>query len=99
MQVNLHQDNAIDQAAVRKTLQVGEFAVQVGDQQKGKIRFVDDAGGAYPYWEYRMENEDEWLTSATAKITITYNSDPGSGTYYAKVVIPNGIADEHFFSM
>lgn len=64
-----------------------------------RIPYVDDAGGASPSWIYTIENDTEWKTGATVKITITYSSDPGSGTYFAKVVIPNGIADEFYFSM
>lgn len=64
-----------------------------------RIPYVDDAGGSYPQWSYTLENDTEWLTGATLKITITYDSDPGAGTYFAKVVIPIGISDEYFFSM
>jgi hypothetical protein len=64
-----------------------------------RIPYTDDAGGGYPQWSYSLENDTQWLTSATVKITITYESDPGAGTYFAKVVIPNGIADEYYFSM
>jgi len=60
---------------------------------------VEDAGGSYPRWAYTIENDTEWVTGATLKITISYDSDPGAGTYYAKVVIPNGISDEYYFSM
>ncbi len=64
-----------------------------------RIPYVDDAGGSYPRWAYTLENDTEWGTSATVKITISYDADPGAGTYFAKVVIPNGIADEYYFSM
>lgn len=64
-----------------------------------RIPHVDDAKGAYPYWTYMIENNTEWVGGATLKITITYETDPGTGTYYAKVIIPNGIADEYYFSM
>ncbi|MFH1651019.1 MAG: hypothetical protein ABID87_02785 [Chloroflexota bacterium] len=64
-----------------------------------RVPYVDDAGGTYPYWEYSLENNSEWLNSATLKVTITYDSDPGAGTYYTKVIIPNGISDEFFSSM
>ena len=37
-----------------------------------RIPYVDDAGGSYPRWEYTLENDTEWGTSATIKITITY---------------------------
>ena len=56
-------------------------------------------GGTYPQWDYNLENDTEWQTSATLKLTITFGSDPGAGTYYAKFIIPNGIYDEYYFSM
>jgi len=64
-----------------------------------RVSYTDDAGGSYPYWEYEFENGTEWRSGVTVKITITYNADPGSGTYYAKFIIPNGISDEYYFSM
>ena len=64
-----------------------------------RIPYVADAGGGYPRWIYNLENDTEWQTSATLKVTITYSSDPGAGTYYAKFIIPNGISDEYYFSM
>ena len=64
-----------------------------------RIPYVDDAGGGYPQWDYTLENDTEWLTSATLKITISYDADPGAGTYFSKVIIPNGIADEYYFGM
>jgi hypothetical protein len=64
-----------------------------------RIPHTDDAGGGYPQWDYEIENDTEWTTSATIKITITYSGDPGAGTYYAKLIIPNGISDEYYLSM
>lgn len=64
-----------------------------------RIPYTAGAGGAYPQWTYSIENDAEWGNSATVKITISYSSDPGAGTYYIKVIIPNGISDEYFFSM
>ncbi len=68
-----------------------------------RVPYVADAQGSYPYWIYNLENDTEngtvWLPSVTLKITITYNSDPGAGTYSIKVIIPNGISDEYYFSM
>ncbi len=64
-----------------------------------RVPYVDDAEGAYPYWYFELENDTEWKTSATIKVTITYDSDPGAGTYFAKFIIPNGIYDEFYFSM
>jgi archaellum component FlaF (FlaF/FlaG flagellin family) len=64
-----------------------------------RIPYKDDAGEAYPRWEYVLENNTEWVSGATLKITITYDADPGAGTYYIKIVIPNGVMDEYYFSM
>jgi len=64
-----------------------------------RVSHVDDAGGGYPRWGYSLENDTEWQNSATLKITINYSSDPGAGTYFTKMIIPNGISDEYFFSM
>ncbi len=64
-----------------------------------RVPYVDDAGGTYPRWSYGIENDTEWKTNATLKITVTYNADPGAGTYFVKVIIPNGISDEYYFSM
>ncbi len=64
-----------------------------------RIPYKTEAGGAYPQWDFVLENDTEWQTSATLKVTITYESDPGIGTYYAKFIIPNGISDDFYFSM
>jgi archaellum component FlaF (FlaF/FlaG flagellin family) len=87
---------------------VGSSTIQSIDQcdvfcgQEGnyyRIPYAVDAGGAYPQWNYSLENDDNWQSNATLKITVTYTVDPGVGTYYIKIVIPNGIADEYYFSM
>jgi archaellum component FlaF (FlaF/FlaG flagellin family) len=63
-----------------------------------RIPHEDTAGGTYPRWSYVIENDTEWKTGATIKITVSYDVDPGAGTYFVKVVIPNGIAAEYYFS-
>jgi archaellum component FlaF (FlaF/FlaG flagellin family) len=64
-----------------------------------RIPHETNAGATYPRWSYDIENDTEWNIGATVKLTITYDSDPGTGTYYVKIVIPNGIAAEYYFSM
>ena len=64
-----------------------------------RIPYTGDVGEVYPQWDFDIENDTEWQTSATLKITIIYSSDPGAGTYWAKFIIPNGISDEYYFSM
>ena len=83
-----------------RIVSIGESDIFFGQETNfERIPHVDDAGGSYPRWDYSLENDTEWLSSATLKITITYDSDPGVGTYFAKVIIPNGISDEYYFSM
>jgi len=64
-----------------------------------RIPNESEAGGTYPQWTYTIENDTEWKTGATVKITVTYSAAPDAGTYYIKFVIPNGLAAEYFFSM
>jgi hypothetical protein len=54
-----------------------------------------------PYWEYALEGDDtEWDSSATLKILIRYGgSFPPAGRYFLKVVLPNGVSDEYYFSI
>jgi archaellum component FlaF (FlaF/FlaG flagellin family) len=64
-----------------------------------RIPYIANAGSQYPYWTYNIENDSEWSIGATIKIIVHYDNDPGSGTYYIKIVIPNGISTEYYFSM
>lgn len=83
-----------------KILSIEESDVFFGlENNYSRIPHTDDAGGGYPQWSYEIENDTEWVTGATIKITITYSVAQSSGTYYVKVVIPNGIMDEYYFSM
>ena len=64
-----------------------------------RIPHESNAGGSFPRWSYDIENDTEWKTGATIKITVTYEADPGAGTYFVKIVIPNGMEAEEYFSM
>jgi hypothetical protein len=54
-------------------------------------------GSTEPYWEYSIENASKWAPTATLKITI-HNGSVLSGSYFFKMVIPNGISDETIYS-
>lgn len=56
-------------------------------------------GSGTPRWEYTIENDTDWLPTATVKITLTLTSSPSSGSYYIKVVLPNGVMDQYQFSI
>ncbi|MBN1856780.1 MAG: hypothetical protein JW846_07505 [Dehalococcoidia bacterium] len=55
-------------------------------------------GSGSPYWEYQIENNTEWMPMATLKLTIHLAAAP-SGNYVMKLVLPNGISDEHVFGV
>ena len=65
--------------------------------------FVDP--GVWPYWQYVVEDTGgEWVSARTLKITIVYADDwatsglsPGVA-YRVKIILPNGISDEIYFS-
>lgn len=56
-----------------------------------------ETGSSKPYWDYIIENDTEWVPTATLKVTIHLEAAP-SGAYFLKVTIPNGISDEYQFS-
>lgn len=51
-----------------------------------------------PHWTYMLENDTEWRRTATLRITLHYLAPLPSGTYFVKVVLPNGISDELYIS-
>ena len=56
-------------------------------------------GTGSPHWEFVVENAADWTPTATVKITIVNYTFSGPGTrYFVKIVLPNGIGDEDYFS-
>ncbi len=90
----------VKNVGTQRILAVEESDLFFGEETNfDRIPYLTDAGGTYPRWDFDLVNDTEWVTSATIKITITYSSDPGTGTYFAKFIIPNGISDDFYFSM
>jgi hypothetical protein len=65
--------------------------------QEGYFTRIPYGGSSAPYWEYTIENDDRWDKSSTLKITI-HTTEAISGDYFFKLVIPNGISDERYYS-
>ena len=63
------------------------------------IPYTGYADGAYPQWEYSVQNGTEWNTATTLAIDIKYEGALSSGEYDVKVLTPNGISDDYYFSM
>jgi hypothetical protein len=57
------------------------------------------AEGSTPYWTWEIENDSEWNPTATCKITIHFTSVLSSQRYFARIVLPNGVSDDYYFSM
>jgi hypothetical protein len=64
-----------------------------------RIAQGDATGGVYPYWEWQLENDQNWDPTSTLKITIHASSPMPSGRYFIKLVLPNGLSEEYFFSL
>jgi hypothetical protein len=90
----------VKNVGTQRIVEVEESDLFLGPSDNfSRIPFYTDAEGAYPQWNFDLENDSEWQTSATLKLTISYSSDPGAGTYFSKFIIPNGISDDYYFSM
>ncbi|MCS7206872.1 MAG: flagellin [Dehalococcoidia bacterium] len=63
-----------------------------------RVPYVGDAGGAFPSWSYTLENDTEWKSMATLKISIHFAEPQPSGTYLVKVITPTGAHAEQWFS-
>lgn len=64
-----------------------------------RIPHQSQASGSYPYWTWQVENANEWTPTATIRLTIHYGAPLGTGRYFFKLTLPNGVSSENFFSM
>lgn len=64
-----------------------------------RIPYQGEANGAYPNWEWHLENDDYWNPTATLRITINFSTLLSSQRYFLKIVLPNGVSDTYYFSM
>lgn len=51
-----------------------------------------------PDWQYVIENGSNWDPTATIRITIYGYTPLTSGRYFVKLVLPDGVSDEFYFS-
>jgi len=50
------------------------------------------------YWQASFDNGSEWTPTATLRITI-HHAPLQAGRQFVKIVAPNGVADEYFWSL
>ena len=71
--------------------------------QPGGIARIPYGGVVYPNWSYSIEDDTEWAVGTTVKIVVSFDDGcPASctqpaGTYFVKVITPNGVSTEHYF--
>ena len=82
--------------------EIDVFVGQIGSFERIPHQ-VEVEAGVYPRWSQDVEGQSDdtqWTPKQTLKISIDYDTDTQSqGSYDIKVIIPNGITDEYFFSM
>jgi len=67
---------------------------------QGNFARIPYGGSDLPYWESAVEGGGAWGPSATLKITIHYTGDlEHLKEYYFKIVIPNGISAQDYYSV
>jgi len=69
------------------------------DGNFSRIAHTDAAGGTFPSWQSQVENSESWDPTSTLKLTINLNTQPASGRYFIKIVLPDGIVADYFFSL
>lgn len=57
----------------------------------------DETASSKPCWNYSIESGTEWGPTDTVKITVYLTSTP-AGSYYFKIVLPNGISSQDIYS-
>ena len=64
-----------------------------------RIPNESEAGASTIYWTWSIENDSEWLPTATLQIDI-HNSVPlATGRYFMRVILPNGVSSEYFLGI
>lgn len=66
---------------------------------EGNFTRISYGTGSAPQWTYAVENDSAWKPTATLRIAIDVTDDLVDDTrYFIKIALPNGIADEFYFT-
>ena len=52
-----------------------------------------------PYWTYTFENDDEWVPTATLRITISFLAQLPTERYNIRLTLPNGNSEDTVLGM
>lgn len=64
-----------------------------------RIPYKADASTPYPNWTWSVENDTEWVPTATLQIVVHYQVALSTGRYYLKVTLPNGMSSDYFLGI
>lgn len=70
-----------------------------------RIPNTADSPSTYPNWTHAVEGGGDWEVAETVRFEIRFDDGcPGAcskpaGTYFVRIVTPNGVTTESFFSM
>lgn len=64
------------------------------------IRIPHQSNSAgYPYWTATVENDTDWVPTATLGIQIHYAMPLAAGRYFTLITTPEGISDDYTLGM
>lgn len=82
-----------------RIVDIGKSDVIFGQQGSfRRLPYIGDAGATKPYWSSNLTSASEWMPSTTMTVTLHYSTTLTTGTYWAKIAIPNGVTVEKYFS-
>jgi hypothetical protein len=64
-----------------------------------RIPFRVDGSTPLPNWTWDLENDTEWVPTATLRISIHYPAALSAGRYYLKVTLPNGVTSDYYLGI
>ena len=89
----------------RSAEQLEQLLLTIFFGQAGDISRIpfDDTGSVYPSWDFTIEDDTEWSIGTTVKVTVSFDDGCPSactkpaGSYFVKVITPNGVTSQHYF--
>jgi hypothetical protein len=64
-----------------------------------RIPYRVDGTTPLPNWTWDVENDTNWVPTATLQIAIHYQAPISKGRYFLKVTLPNGVSSDYFLGI
>jgi len=92
----------VKNTGVNKVVALDRVDVFFGPEENFQRIPYGGPGCTAPCWDYEIENDTEWNSTATLHITIALEAGDElatGNTYFVKIVAPNGVEDSKFFTL